>query len=66
MLEALVHWNGPPPGNQHFVEIEIPTDTSYEIVDVGTLPGWQVAGGDNHGKGSCKSNWDCTICHSCR
>ena len=42
MLEALVHWNGPPPGNQHFVEIEIPVDTSYEIVDVGTLPGWQL------------------------
>ena len=42
MLEALVHWNGPPPGNQHFIEIEIPADTSYEIVDVGTVPGWQL------------------------
>ena len=41
MLEPLVHWNGPPPGNQRFVEIEIPTDPSYEIVDVGALPGWQ-------------------------
>ena len=28
-------------------------------------PGWQVAGGANHGKKSRKFNSDCTICLSC-
>ena len=40
MLEALVWWNGPPPGNQHYVEIEVPAGTSYEVVDTGALPDW--------------------------
>ena len=42
MLETLVRWNGPPPGNQHFVRTEIPAGTSCEIADTDTLPGWQL------------------------
>lgn len=42
MLETLVRWNGPPPGNQHYVEIEIPGDTSYEVVDADALPDWHL------------------------
>ena len=42
MLEALVYWNGPPPGNQHFVEIGIPAGTSYEVVGPDTLPDWHL------------------------
>lgn len=42
MLEMLVRWNGPPPGNQHFVEIEIPAGTSYEVVEVDALPDWDL------------------------
>ena len=30
------------------------------------LPKRQVHGDPNHGKKSRKSNWDCTICRSCR
>ena len=41
MLETLVRWNGPPPGNQHFVRIEIPSETSYEIADA-TLWQWSI------------------------
>ncbi len=41
MLETLVRWNGPPPGNQHFVKIEIPPGTSCEVADVDSLSGWQ-------------------------
>ena len=44
MLEALVRWNGPSPGNQHFVEIEIPVGTSYEVVDTDFLPDWHLQG----------------------
>ena len=42
MLEALVYWNGPPPGNQHFVEIRIPAGTSYDVVGPDVLPNWQL------------------------
>ena len=42
MLEALVRWNGPPPGNQRFIEIEMPAATSYEVVDAGALPDWHL------------------------
>ncbi len=42
MLEMLVRWNGPPPGNQHFVRIEVPAGTSCEIADPDTIPGWQL------------------------
>ena len=38
MLEQLVHWNGRPPGNQHFVEITIPRGTRYEVVTLQNLP----------------------------
>jgi len=42
MFETLVRWNGPPPGNQHFVEIEMPAGTSYEVVDADGLPEWHL------------------------
>ncbi|MXX71820.1 MAG: RES domain-containing protein [Gemmatimonadetes bacterium] len=42
MLETLVRWNGPPPGSQHFVRIEIPAGTSCEIANPDTIPGWQL------------------------
>ena len=42
MLEMLVRWNGPPPGNQHFVRIEILAETIYEIADADAIPGWQL------------------------
>lgn len=42
MLEALVWWNGPPPDNQHFVEIEIPVGTRYEVVDTDELTDWHL------------------------
>ena len=42
MLEALVYWNGPPPGSQHFVEIRIPAGTSYDVVGPDALPDWQL------------------------
>lgn len=28
MLETLVRWNGPPPGRQQFIRVEIPAGTS--------------------------------------
>ena len=40
MLEALVHWNGALPPNQHFIEIAIPGGTSYEAVTADTVPDW--------------------------
>ena len=42
MLETLVRWNGPPPGNQHFVKIVIPEDISYEVVDTTALRDWHL------------------------
>lgn len=42
MLETLVRWNGPPPGSQHFIRIEIPAGTSCEVVAADTIPGWQL------------------------
>ena len=42
MLETLVRWNGSPPGNQHFVRIEIPPGTTCEIADTDAMPGWQL------------------------
>ena len=42
MLETLVRWNGPPPGRQQFIRVEIPAGTSYEIADPDTIPGWQL------------------------
>lgn len=40
MLEKLAHFNGILPANQHFLEIEIPQGTSYEVVTKDSLPGW--------------------------
>ena len=42
MLEMLARWNGPPPGNQHFVQIRIPVGTSYEVVQIDALPDWHL------------------------
>ena len=42
MLEMLVRWNGIPPANQRFIEIVIPADTRYEIVDVEAVQGWHL------------------------
>jgi RES domain-containing protein len=40
MLEKLAHYNGVLPPNQHFIEIEIPAGTSYEVVTKDSLPDW--------------------------
>ncbi len=39
MLEKLVRTGEMPP-NQHFIEIDIPVGTTYEIVTQDSLPGW--------------------------
>ncbi len=44
MLEKLVHYNGMLPPNQHFIDIEIPVGTSYEVVTKDSLPSWEVTG----------------------
>lgn len=44
MLEMLARWNGPPPGNQHFIRIEIPRGTTYEVIEPEDLPGWHAPG----------------------
>ena len=46
MLEALVHWNGALPPNQHFIEITIPKGTSYEVVTADMIPDWVHPGGE--------------------
>lgn len=40
MLEKLVHGNGRLPPNQHYVEITIPPETSYEILSTAHQSGW--------------------------
>lgn len=40
LLEQLAHWNGHLPPQQHYIEIDIPVGTSYEVVTKDTLPGW--------------------------
>ncbi|MFM1814401.1 MAG: hypothetical protein RLZ98_1096 [Pseudomonadota bacterium] len=40
MLEKLAHFGGVLPDGQHFVEIDIPHGTSYEVVTKDSLPGW--------------------------
>ena len=40
MLERLAHFNSVLPGNQHFIEIDIPAGVSYEVVTKDSLPGW--------------------------
>ena len=46
MLEQLVHWNGRPPSNQHFVEITIPKGTRYEVVTPQNFPECLKADGE--------------------
>jgi RES domain-containing protein len=46
MLEKLVHYAGEVPPNQHFIEIVIPTNTSYEVVNPDAIPGWADASGE--------------------
>ena len=46
MLETLAHWNGAPPPNQHFVEITIPTGTSYEVVTADLVRDWSHPDGE--------------------
>ena len=42
MLEKLAHYNGVLPPDQHFIEIEIPAGTSYEVVTKDILPDWDL------------------------
>ena len=42
MLEKLVQWNGVPPTNQHWIDIAIPAGAKYEVVDAGSLTGWEL------------------------
>jgi len=42
MLEKLAHYNGVLPPDQHFIEIEIPAGTSYEVVTKDTLLDWDL------------------------
>jgi len=39
MLEKLAHYNSILPPNQHFIQIEIPANTSYEVVTKDSLAG---------------------------
>lgn len=41
MLERLVHYSGSLPQGQHYIAIEIPPGTSYEVVTPHSLPGWE-------------------------
>ena len=43
LLERLVHFNGVLPDGQHFLEIDIPSGTSYEHVTKDSLPRWEDA-----------------------
>lgn len=40
MLEKLAHGGGRVPPNQHYIEITIPSDLSYEMLNEAGLPGW--------------------------
>ena len=42
MLEKLAHYNGVLPPDQHFIEIDIPVGTSYEVVTKDILPEWDL------------------------
>ena len=46
MLEALAHWNGTLPPNQHFIEIAVPEGTGYEVATAETVPGWSAPDGE--------------------
>jgi RES domain-containing protein len=55
MLEKLARFNGILPPNQHFIEIEIPSGTSYEVVTKDTIPEW--ARPDSQQARRFGSNW---------
>lgn len=40
LLEKLVYMNGIMPPNQYFIEIDIPSGVSYELVTKDTIPDW--------------------------
>jgi RES domain-containing protein len=40
MLEKLVNGSGRLPPGQHYIEITIPNGTSYEMLDMASLPDW--------------------------
>ena len=40
LLEVLANWNGRMPGRQHYVEAQVPVDTSYEVLQQADHPGW--------------------------
>ena len=40
LLEALAHWNGILPSGQRYIEITIPSGTSYEMVTEDAIPNW--------------------------
>lgn len=44
LLEKLVYCNGVLPPNQHFVEVSIPEEVSYEVVTKDSLPDWSHPG----------------------
>ena len=46
MLEALAHWNGTLPPNQHFIEIAVPEGTGYKVATAETVPGWSAPDGE--------------------
>ena len=46
MLEKLVHYEGEMPSGQHFIEINIPSGTSYELVNPDLLEGWSAPDGE--------------------
>ena len=55
MLEKLVHHSGVMPPSQHFLEINIPAGTSYEVVTKDTLPDWHLR--DGHVSRAFGSSW---------
>ena len=40
MLEKLVHFNGVPPSQQHFVRVTLPAGLTYEVVTKDSLALW--------------------------
>ena len=42
LLEKLATGGGHLPPNQHYVQVTIPAGTSYEMVNVASLPGWDA------------------------
>ncbi len=63
MLEKLVHSNtGSIPKNQQWIEIAIPTKTTYEIVTTYNLPNWQeISVSKSYGDEWLSSNRSCIL-----